>query len=301
LATELTTAAHETFQRERRRLLSIAYGLLGSLAEAEDVVQEAYLRLEGADFAAIREPAAWLTTVVSRLALDQLKSARRRRETYPGEWLPEPVFDAPPAEQRAITRSRLSLGFLHLMEKLKPEERAVFVLREVFEHPYGDIAEMLGKSDAACRQMMTRARSRLGGGEAASPDASSETLTGRFLDALEAGDEQRLMSLLAPDAVFYGDGGGKVRAVVNPVYGAEKIVRFFQGIARKYPGRFQRSIIAVNGEPGMRTLVDGKLNGVAAIEWKDGRIAAIYNVLNPEKLHAHPDGRASVAGERTPG
>src|SRR5690606_13334722 len=125
----LATAPHEVFEVERRRLLSVAYGLLGSLAEAEDVLQDAYLRYESADMASIREPAAWLTTVVSRLALDQLKSARRRRETYPGEWLPEPIFDAPPAEQLAITRSRLSLGFLYLMEKLKPEERAVFVLR----------------------------------------------------------------------------------------------------------------------------------------------------------------------------
>lgn len=281
-----TLRAHEVFERERRRLLSVAYGLLGSLAEAEDVLQEAYLRLDRTDFETIREPEAWLTTVVSRLALDQLRSARHRRETYPGEWLPEPVFDAPLAEQREITRSRLSVAFLHLLEKLKPEERAVFVLREVFEYAYDEIAGIVGKSAAACRQMMTRARARLEVGKPISAAAPSRTMVDRFLSALEAGDEQALMGLLAPDAVFYGDGGGKVRAVVNPVLGAERIVRFFRGLARKYPGRFRRSSIAVNGEPGFLSFLDGEVNGVVALACEEGRITGLFSVLNPDKLHS---------------
>jgi RNA polymerase sigma-70 factor (ECF subfamily) len=279
-----TSHAHEVFERQRPRLLSIAYGLLGSLAEAQDVVQDAYLRFQDADFESLRQPEAWLTTVVSRLALDQLRSARHRREIYPGQWLPEPVFNAPLAEQRQITRSRLSLAFLHLLEKLRPEERAIFVLREVFEYSFGEIAAIVGKSDAACRQMMTRARAQLGTGAPEPREAASTEAIERFLDALEAGDEQALMGVLAPGAVFYGDGGGKVRAVVNPVYGAERIVRFFLGLARKYPGRFSRNRIDVNGEPGVLTLLDGKLNSVAGLAWRDGRIAAIYNVLNPDKL-----------------
>ena len=278
--------AHEIFEKERRRLLSVAYGLLGSLAEAEDVLQDAYLRLESVDLNSIREPAAWLTTVVSRLAIDQLRSARRRREIYPGEWLPEPVLDAPLAEQQQITRSQLSVAFLHLLEKLRPEERAVLVLREVFEYDYREISSMLGKSEAACRQMMTRARARLGEEEPRQPlDAAAlRPQVDRFVNALAAGDEQTLLNLLASDAVLYGDGGGKVRAVVNPVYGAEHIVRFFLGLARKYPGRFSRSAITINAEPGVLTLMDGKLNGVTALRWEGERITALHSILNPDKL-----------------
>jgi RNA polymerase sigma-70 factor (ECF subfamily) len=218
-------AAHLLFERERRRLLSVAYGLLGSLAEAEDVLQDAYLRLDQTDFASIRRPEAWLTTVVSRLALDRLRSARHRRESYPGEWLPEPVFDAPLAEQVEITRARLSVACLHLLEKLQPQERAVFVLREVFEYGYREIAGMLGKSEAACRQLMTRARARLGREEPRQPadQASLRPVVDRFISALKAGDEQALLNLLAPDAVLFADGGGKVPSVLNPIYGADRI------------------------------------------------------------------------------
>ncbi len=285
-APPISPLALDVFERERRRLLSVAYGLLGSLTEAEDVVQDAYLRLVRTDFESIHEPEAWLTTVVTRLALDQLRSARHRRETYPGEWLPEPVFDAPLADQQQITRSRLSLALLHLLEKLKPEERAVFVLREVFEHGYRDIAAMLGKSEAACRQMMTRARARLGPRESQAPDksAAASSLVERFIGALAAGDEQALLDLLAPDAVLYGDGGGKSPSVLNPVFGAERIVRFFFGLERKYPGRFLREPITINAEPGLLTFSDGSPASVTALVWQDGRITVLRTVSNPDKL-----------------
>ncbi|MEZ5365374.1 MAG: RNA polymerase sigma factor SigJ [Bryobacterales bacterium] len=288
--------AHEIFERERSRLLSIAYGLLGSLAEAQDVVQDAYLRFESADVAALRQPAAWLTTVVSRLALDLLRSARRRREVYPGEWLPEPVFDAPLQEQRQITRSRLSIALLHLLETLGPEERAVFVLREVFERSYAEIAEIVGKSAAACRQAMTRARQRIAAQAPATP--APPDLAEQFLAALDAGDEHALMQLLAPDAVLYGDGGGKALAVVNPVFGAERIVRFYLGLRRKYGDRFDRRPSVVNGEPGLIALLDGAMNSVTALAWRDGRITALYNVLNPDKLHSSTGSQSSVAYSR---
>jgi RNA polymerase sigma-70 factor (ECF subfamily) len=297
------------FVRERRRLLSVAYGFLGSLAEAEDVLQDAYLRLEQVDFDTLHEPEAWLTTVVSRLALDQLRSARHRRETYPGEWLPEPIFDAPLAEQNEITRSRLSVAFLHLLEKLKPEERAVFVLREVFEYSYREIGAMLSKSEAACRQTMTRARARLETRKPPGPDEPPETpleanesprtsdlaemrpLVERFVSALTAGDEQALLEMLAPGAVLYGDGGGKVQAVVNPIYGAERIVRFFAGLTRKYAGRFSQSVATINSEPGFMTLSDGELSSMTAVACDDGRITHLYAVLNPDKLSPDKLGR----------
>ena len=275
---------HEIFQRERPRLLSIAYGFLGSLAEAEDVVQEAYLRLERTDSAAIREPEAWLTTVVSRLALDELRSARRRRETYVGEWLPEPIFEAPLAEQQQITRSRLSLAFLHLLEKLEPEQRAVLVLREVFEYSHREIAWLLGKSEAACRQIFSRARARLRHEEPRTMSEPPPRLVDRFVAALSAGDRQALLQVLAPDAVLFGDGGGKVPSVLNPIYGADRIVRFYLGLARKHPGRFSSAGAPVNAEPGVLTSANGELNAVMALAWSGERIVRLYSVLNPDKL-----------------
>src|SRR3954451_13223036 len=177
---------------ERKRLLSLAYGYLGSLVEGEDIVQEALLRLEQSDRASIQNVEAWLTTVVTRLSIDKLRSAQHRREVYPGEWLPEPVFAAPTPEQDAITRSRLSVGLLYLVEKLEPEQRVVFVLREVFEHSYQSIAEITGKSEAAFRQLMVRARGALERAKQAPPVAATveSSVVTRFIEALAHGDEE---------------------------------------------------------------------------------------------------------------
>jgi len=271
----------------RKRLLSFAYGYLGSLTEGEDIVQEALLRYEQSDQTSIQNVEAWLTTVVARLSIDKLRSAQHRREVYPGEWLPEPVFNAPTPEQDAITRSRLSIGLLYLLEKMEPEQRVVFVLREVFEHSYQSIAEIAGKSEAACRQLMVRARAALQKAGHAPPAAGgvAESLVSRFLDALAKGDEQELLGILAHDAILVGDGGGKAPSILNPVCGADRIVRFFLGIWRKNGEVFEMQRATVNSGPGMLTFRDGELLSVASVSIENGRIAAIYSVSNPDKIH----------------
>jgi len=271
---------------ERARLISLAYGYLGSLADSEDILQEALLRYQAADHSAILNHEAWLTTVVTRLAIDKLRSAQHRREVYPGEWLPEPVFGAPSPEQAAITRSRLSVGLLYLLEKLKPEQRVVFVLREVFEYSWHEIAAIIGKSEVACRQLMVRARAALDRAKHAPAvqTVTAEALIGRFINALQHGDEKELLGILAPDAVLVGDGGGKVQAILNPVYGADRIVRFFMGINRKH--RMETHPAVVNSAPGAINRRNGQLHFVISIEVRDDRIHAIYAVSNPDKLRA---------------
>ena len=271
---------------EHKRLLSLAYGYLGSLVESGDVLQEALLRLQLADSASIQNREACLTTVVTRLSIDHLRSAPHRREVYPGEWLPEPVFNAPTPEQNAITQSRLSIGLLFLLEKLAPEQRVVFVLREVFEYSYESIAEITGKSESACRQLMLRARSALERARPAPPmsTAVAEPILDRFVDALARGDEKALLGILAPDAVFVSDAGGKVRSTLRPIFTADRIVRFFQGIQRKnnYGLVFQPGI--VNSGPGMLTFLGGQLASVASLAIAGGRVTAIYSVTNPDKI-----------------
>jgi RNA polymerase sigma-70 factor (ECF subfamily) len=189
---------HAASPSERKRLLSLAYGYFGSLVEAKDTVEEALLRLEQSDPASIQNVEAWLTTVVTRLSIDKLRSAQHRREVYPGEWVPEPVFGAPTPEQDAITRSRLSVGLFYLLEKLEPEQRIVFVLREVFEHSYQSIAEIVGKSEAGCRQLMVRARAALDRAKQAPPvsTANASSIVTCFIDALARGDEKSSSGLL---------------------------------------------------------------------------------------------------------
>jgi RNA polymerase sigma-70 factor (ECF subfamily) len=271
---------------ERRRLLSLAYGYLGTLADSEDIVQESLLRLAQTDTAEILNTDAWLTTVVTRLAIDKLRSAQHRREVYTGEWLPEPLFRAPDAEQQAITHSRLSLGLLYLFETLEPEQRVVFVLREVFDHSYGAIATILGKSEAACRQLMVRARTALDRNRHAppSPDALASSLISRFIEALSHGDEAALLGILSDDAVLVADGGGKVPSILNPLRGADHVSRFFLGLLRKLGNVFETRPAMVNGRPGMLTSRDEQLISVTSIEVENGRIVAFYSVSNPDKL-----------------
>jgi RNA polymerase sigma-70 factor (ECF subfamily) len=272
---------------ERKRLLSLAYGYLGSLVEGEDIVQEALLRFEQSEQASIQNVEAWLTTVVTRLSIDQLRSAPHRREVYPGEWLPEPIFKAPSPEQDAITRSRLSVGLLYLLEKLEPEQRVVFVLREVFEHSYQSIAEIVGKSEAACRQLMVRARAALNRvqQDPPVPGTIAASMVNRFIDALAKGDEKELLRIIAPDAVLVADGGGKVPSILNPVHGADRITRFFLGIRRKLGNVLEVRPATVNSGPGMLTFHDGQLVSVACASIQNERITAIYSVSNPEKIH----------------
>jgi len=276
------------FEHERRRLFSLAYGFLGSRAEAEDIVQEAWLRWHKDESQEKREPAAWLTTVTARLALDHLRSARVRRETYPGVWLPEPVVDAPSAETSILVKSELSVAFLFVLERLGAEERAAFVLREVFDHSYREIGEVLGKSEAACRQLVKRGREKLRE-ERFDPGAvdrgECERVMGSFVTALGTGDEEQLLRLLAPDAVLYGDGGGKAPSIVNPLYGADRIVRFLVGVHKKYPGVFSSRPVQVNGAPALLVVRDEAVQGVSCYAVEGGRVSRIFHILNPEKIN----------------
>jgi RNA polymerase sigma-70 factor, ECF subfamily len=285
----LNTITHEeTNLAIRKRLLSLAYGYLGSLAEAEDVVQEALLRLQQYNGQAIVNPEAWLTAVATRLAIDRLRSAQHRREVYPGEWLPEPVFGAPTPEQDAITHSRLTLGLLYLLEKLEPEQRAVFVLREVFEHSYERIAEIMDKSQAACRQLMLRARAALERSREHPPVPSkvADSVVSRFIAALAQGDENELLAVIAADAILVGDGGGKVPSVLKPIYGSDRIIRFFFGVSRKLGQGWEVQPAVVNSGPGLLTYIDTHLNSVTSLEFEGDRIRAMYSVSNPDKLRS---------------
>lgn len=283
--------AIDLFEQERRRLFHLAYGFLGSRAEAADAVQDAWLRWQRRPEGELRDPAGWLTTVTARLALDRLRSARARRETYPGTWLPEPIVDAPSPEQSMLQRGELSMAFLFLLERLGPEERAAFVLREVFDRSYRDIADALDKSEVACRQLVTRARERVRRDQVRSTvdHAEFHQVLEKFVDALAAGDESALLQLIAPEAILYGDGGGKVPSVLNPLFGHDRIVRFLLGLPKKYPGQYKMRRSDINGQPGLLIYRDGALNGVSAYDIRDGRIQGIFHVLNPDKLQLSPE------------
>jgi RNA polymerase sigma-70 factor, ECF subfamily len=269
----------------RRLAFSIAYRMLGSVAEAEDVAQETLLRLHGAED--VRNEEAFVTTVSTRLALDVLRSARVRREAYPGTWLPEPLVDAE-APARVEDEDTVSLAMLVLLERLPPEERAVLVLREAFDLGYGEIADVLGKSQAACRQLLSRARRRVQDGRPRfDPDpAEREALLRRFLAAARDGDLDGLVALLAPGAVLSGDGGGKARSIPRPMVGAAKVARALLTFWRLGLEQGIELVPAVvNGQPGLRILdADGRLVYVAGFDVEDGRIARVYSMLNPDKL-----------------
>src|SRR6266511_3522309 len=279
----MTMDAHEEL---RPYLFAIAYRMLGSVAEAEDIVQEAFLHYHQAGIEP-ESPKAYLATITTRLAIDQLRSARVRREAYPGEWLPEPLVDDE-AVRHAETADSLSLAFLHLLEKLSPVERAVFLLREVFDYPYDDVAEIVGKSPDNCRQILARAHRHVEEGRRRFDVSREERdeIARRFLAAWEDGDVEALVELLAADATVYGDGGGKAPAVPVPLVGAERVAKAIIGWGRqaRERGITQRPAI-VNGEPGLVFYApDGRAQWVAALEIADGVVVAVRSVLNPDKL-----------------
>ncbi len=292
----------------RRHLAGLAYRMLGSVSEAQDIVQEAFLRWHEADRAGVDNPRAFLSTIVTRLCLDQIKSARARRETYVGAWLPEPVLDpdALTPEDAAELAQDLSVAFLLTLERLSPLERAAFLLHDVFDADFSDVARMLGRSEEACRQLAARARRNVRQDKRryATPPEAAEKMFASFAAAVQSGDLAQLTGLLTEDAVLLTDGGGKVPAALNPILGADKIARFILGIARKARGfRLADARPAqINGLPGLLLRArDGELR-TAAFELAGDRIAAIYLVANPDKLRhlvgapaLHPARSASVA------
>ena len=280
----------------RARLLGLAYRMLGSRSDAEDVVQDAYLRFVAAQD--VRNPEALLVTIVTRLCLDRLKSAKVQRETYVGQWLPEPVFDADGLSADAATElaDDLSFALLLTLDRLSPLERAAFLLHDVFDRPFGEIAEVLDRSEAACRQLAARARRAVRESHPAPaprPDRH-EALLRAFCDAAASGDISALAGLLRDDAVAITDGGGRKTAALNPIRGAERIIRFLIGLAAKNAGREMRMVPRmINGSAGAIVFMDGEVDHTlsVAIDADQGKIAAIYVVRNPDKLGRVPVSR----------
>ncbi len=279
----------ETFEQLRPRLFRLSYRMLGSRAEAEDIVQETYVRWHGADRAAIDNAEAWLVTAATRLAIDRLRRLKTEREAYAGPWLPEPlVGPAPPSPDRGLEMAdELSMAMLTLLETLAPDERAAFLLHDVFDVDYRRIADILAKSEAACRQTVSRARERVRGPRKRFEvsDASKTALLDTFRLAVEASDEEALTSLFASDAVWTADGGGKVAAGPRPLVGVDQIVRLLLGLRRNYWAHDRVfDIVRVNGEPGL-TIRDGnRITAVMAFDVDDDRIVSVYAVVNPDKL-----------------
>jgi RNA polymerase sigma-70 factor (TIGR02957 family) len=300
-------SADESAAEYRPLLFSIAYGMTGSVGDAEDLVQDAFLGMTRARRAgtAIADPKAYLTTAVTRLGINYLKSARVRRETYVGDWLPEPIVvpaDGPglpglpgtpgPAEHAELADS-LSMAFLVMLEELSPVERAVFMLREVFGYRYPDVARIIGKTEVNCRQIFARARQRISAGaqardraQQASRRSEGEELARRFFEAAAGGDMEALLDMLAPDVVFHGDGGGKAQAIARPLAGRERVTRLIAGIFRR--GRFVGTSLRlawVNGQPGAVLYdAEGRVITVVELEIADGVVQALHAVVNPDKL-----------------
>lgn len=275
------------FQVHRGRLFGLAYRMLGSRAEAEDVVQDAYVRWHEADQDSVRNPEAWLVTTATRLAIDRLRALKTEREAYKGPWLPEPLMsEAPPPDRHVELASDLSLAFMVLLERLAPEERAAFLLHDAFDVSYQDIARILDKTEVACRQIVSRARQRVRRDDRrfeVSVEAKA-TLLQKFVAAVQAHDEQALLALFTPDAEWIADGGGRVPAAARPIAGAGQIVKLVFGLLRHVWDRVSFELATVNGEPGLYVRLDGKLLSVMAIDTDGERFHAIYAVLNPEKL-----------------
>lgn len=276
----------------RALLFSLAYRMLGSVSEAEDVVQETFLREQRAlaEGVEIESRRAWLTTVATRLAVDQLRSARVQRQEYVGPWLPEPLLvdPAPGPAQAAELADSLSLGLLVVLETLSPLERAVFVLREAFEYTFPEIAEILGRSEESCRQLAVRARRHVDEGRPRYEVSRRERneIAERFFAAFERGDATELVTVLAPDVVLTGDGGGKATALPEPLHGRERVTKALVGFARqgrRLHARLERAI--VNGQPGaVGRTPDGRIVVVLVVDVAEGSVQAVRSVVNPEKL-----------------
>jgi RNA polymerase sigma-70 factor (ECF subfamily) len=286
IATGAGAAGPDAFTAERPRLLGLAYRMTGGRADAEDIVQEAWLRWSRVDPAAIDNPAAWLTTVTTRLTLDRMRALQRRRETYVGPWLPEPVAVEPGPEETAELAESLTLGFLVVLDRLSRTERAVFLLADVFGESYATIADAVGKSEVACRQIASRARHKVR--DAHEPVApASDELLGGLLAAVMAGDPQQVMDLLDPEVVLLSDGGPNRHAARRPVRGPYRVARLVLNLMKRL-GDIPFDMAQLNGEVA---LVAEHPDGPIVIQFseRNGRIARIWSVLNPEKLTDYGD------------
>jgi RNA polymerase sigma-70 factor (ECF subfamily) len=282
------------FVTHRSLLFTVAYEMLGTAADAEDVVQETWLRWADVDHAEVRDPRAYLVRIVTRQALNRLRTLGRRREDYVGEWLPEPLLTSPDVADDVVLVESVSIAMLTVLETLGPTERAVFVLREVFDTPYEEIAAAVDKSPAAVRQIAHRAREHVTARRPRMDVSASEqqAVVGRFLDAIHTGDVQALLDVLAPDVVLVADGGGLAPAFPRPVAGAKRVARLLSRLA----GAVEAQVASthLNGGPAVRVELDGELNTAVSLAIEGGRVTRIYAIRNPQKL-ARLDEPASLS------
>ncbi|MFJ7066127.1 RNA polymerase sigma-70 factor [Streptomyces sp. NPDC101115] len=289
----MLTDPTDLFEEHRAMLTGVAYRMLGRAADAEDVVQEAWLRWSSGDRAEVREPRAYLVRITTRLAIDRLRQVQSRRESYVGPWLPEPIVTdfgpaVPDTAERALLADSVSLALLVVLESLSPLERAVFVLREAFGFPFAEIATTLDRSESAVRQLAARARKHVDEGRPRYDvdPAQRRDLTERFLAAAANGDLEGLLALLAPDVRLVGDSGGKAKAPLRIMETADKIGRFMVAVAQGAGAAFDFRFEEINGGPALVALVDGKVDAVYQVDVRDGRIACMYILRNPDKLQS---------------
>jgi RNA polymerase sigma-70 factor (ECF subfamily) len=291
---EEDNAALAVFEQERRRLFGIAYRMLGSVSEAEDIVQDAYVRWHAVAHEHVVNPQAFLVRLVTRLCIDALKSARNKRTDYVGPWLPQPLLAEDSARDNPVALQELaddlSMAFLLLLERLTPVERAVFLLHESFGFSYAEIAEVIGKSEQNCRQIARRARQHLDASRQITPADPHEhdLLLNHFLRATREGDIQDMIQILAHDAVLYADSGGKAQAARHPVTGADHVARFLIGLSRKFADRMEIRQATINGRTGLLTYIDGQLHNATTLLIADGKIQQLFLVVNPDKLPPTP-------------
>lgn len=281
----------DTFNTYRNYLFAIAYRMLSSAMDAEDMVQETYLRWQNRGEAEIESPKSYLAAIITRLCIDQLRSARVQRETYVGPWLPEPILmETTNSEGMVAMSESISMAFLLLLESLSPTERAAFLLREVFEYEYAEVAQVVGKSEANCRQIVRRAKQHITNGRPRFETTFEEqqNLLIEFTQACTNGDLTGLMAVLADDVVEYSDGGGKVSAATQPIHGADRVARFILGILKKAPPNLTQRLGIVNGEPAIIAYIENEPVVVMVLEIGNGRIQNIYSINNPDKLQRIP-------------
>ncbi|MFJ9614026.1 RNA polymerase sigma-70 factor [Streptomyces noursei] len=283
---DATDPATGAFMAHRNLLFTVAYEMLGSAADAEDVLQETWLRWGTVDLGQVQDQRAYLVRITTRQALNRLRAMKRRKEAYVGPWLPEPLLTAPDVAENVELAESVSMAMMLVLETLSPTERAVFVLREVFDVGYDEIAAAVDKSPAAVRQIAHRARRHVDARrprQAVSADKSQAAVQA-FRRALETGELQGLLDVLAPEVVLVSDGGGVKKAALRPITGAEKVIRFIAGGSAKAEATLTGDATEVNGHPALVLRVNGEIDGVMAVRVEDGRIAGIYYVRNPEKL-----------------
>ena len=275
----------DAFVTHRNLLFTVSYEMLGSAADAEDVLQEVWLRWAEVDTADVRDPRAYLVRMATRLSLNRLRTLSRRREDYVGTWLPEPVLTAPDVADDVALADSVSTAMLLVLETLPPTERAVFVLREVFDVPYTEIAEAVEKSEAAVRQIASRARTHVAERRprASVSTAERDAVIAKFRAATSTGDLQGLMDVLAPDVVLMTDGGGRVKAALNPIFGRDKVFRFLTAVT---PDALELEPVWLNGSPAIQFVVAGQRDGVGTMLVEDGVVTRLFLVRNPDKLGA---------------